>query len=128
MLVRNDKPMQGIPILDPEFGYKIKVRDFVSWIKSIEDDWGKVSSKVTRALYALRKNLRSDKNSLLNMLTEKENQRLYISISDKVGGTIKERVWMSHHQDGIGYLLAVMKVAVEHPRRRRPTANPTGLG
>ena len=57
--------------------------------------------------------MRSDKNSLLNMLTEKENQRLYISISDKVGGTIKERVWMSHHQDGIGYLLAVMKVAVE---------------
>ena len=110
---RDDKPVQGIPILDPEFGYKIKVRDFVSWIKSVEDAWGKVSSTVTRALYALRKNLRSDKNSLLNMLTEKENQRLYISISDKVGGTIKERVWMSHHQDGIGYLLAVMKVAVE---------------
>ena len=71
---RDDKPVQGIPILDPEFGYKIKV----SWIKSVEDAWGKVSSTVTRALYALRKNLRSDKNSLLNMLTEKENQRLYI--------------------------------------------------
>ena len=55
----------------------MKVSDFVSWIKSVEGAWGKASSTATRALYALRKNLRSDKNSLLNMLTEKENQRLY---------------------------------------------------
>ena len=53
---RDDKPVQGIPILDPEFGYKIKIRDFVSWIKSVEGAWGKVSSTVTRALRRSRWN------------------------------------------------------------------------
>ena len=51
------------------------------------------------------------------MLTEKANQRLYISLIDKVGGTLKETVWPSQKHDGVGYLFAVLKVAVEPDQR-----------
>ncbi len=47
------------------------------------------------------------------MLTEKENQRLYITIIDKVGGILKQKVWPSQEHDGIGYLFAVLKEEVE---------------
>ena len=59
------------------------------------------------------------------MLTEKVNQRLYISLVDKVGGTLKETVWPSHKHDGVGYLFAVLKLAVEPDQRdwsKRPAA------
>ena len=43
---QKDKPVPGIPTLEPERGYKLKVRDFVSWLKGIEEAWSKVGSTV----------------------------------------------------------------------------------
>jgi len=58
------------------------------------------------------------------MLTEQENQRLYITIIDKVGGILKQKVWPSQELDGVGYLFAVMKEAVEpEPREWSVRAN-----
>ena len=61
------------------------------------------------------------------MLSEKVNQRLYISLIDKVGGTIKETVWSSNQHDGVGYLFAVMKVAVEPDERVWTQRSPSFL-
>ena len=59
---------------------------------------------------------RPSKNALRNLKSVR-NQRLYISLIDKVGGTIKDTVWSSHTHDGVGYLFAVLKVAVEPDER-----------
>ncbi len=45
------------------------------------------------------------------------NERLFTSLSDKVGGTLKKNVWPSQKLDGVGYLLAVLKVAAEPDQR-----------
>ena len=71
-----------------------------------------MSAQVQQVIAKLRKNLKIDEGDLRKMLSEKVNQRLYISLIDKVGGTIKETVWSSHQHDGVGYLFAVLKVAV----------------
>lgn len=112
-----DKPVPNILVLEPEMGYKITVRAFLEWLKSIEEAWGKVSAQVQQVIAKLRRNLKIDEGDLRKMLSEKVNQRLYISLIDKVGRTIKETVWSSHQHDGVGYLFAVMKVAVEPDER-----------
>ena len=98
-------------------GYKITVSAFLEWLKSIEEAWGKVSAQVQQVIAKLRKNLKIDEGDLRKMLSEKVNQRLYISLIDKVGGTIKETVWSSHQHDGVGYIFAVLKVAVDPDER-----------
>ena len=112
-----DKPVPGILILEPDMGHKITVSAFLVWLKSVEEAWGKVSAKVPQVIAKLRGNLRIDEEDLKKMLTEKVNQRLYISLIDKVGGTLKETVWPSQKHDGVGYLFAVLKVAVEPDER-----------
>ena len=76
-----------------------------------------MSAKVPQVIAKLRGNLRIDEGDLKNLLTEKVNQRLYISLIDKLGGTLKETVWPSQTHDGVGYLFAVLKVAVEPDER-----------
>ena len=76
-----------------------------------------MSATVPQVIAKLRGNLRIDEEDLKKMLTEKVNQRLYISLIDKVGGTLKETVWPSQKHDGVGYLFAVLKVAVEPDER-----------
>jgi len=93
------------------------VSAFLEWLKSIEEAWGKVSAQVQQVIAKLRRNLKIEAGDLRKMLSEKVNQRLYISLIDKVGGTIKETVWSSHQHDGVGYLFAVLNVAVEPDER-----------
>ena len=112
-----DKPVPNILVLEPEMGSKITVSAFLEWLKSIEEAWGKVSAQVQQVIAKLRKNLKIDEGDLRKMLSEKVNQRLYISLIDKVGGTIKETVWSSHQHDGVGYIFAVLKVAVDPDER-----------
>ena len=108
-----DKPVPNILVLEPEMGYKITVSAFLEWLKSIEEAWGKVSAQVQQVIAKLRRNLKIEAGDLRKMLSEKVNQRLYISLIDKVGGTIKGTVWSSHQHDGVGYIFAVLKVAVD---------------
>ena len=94
-------------------GYKLTVNAFLTWLTSVEEAWGKVSASVTQVVAKLRCNLRTDETDLRMMLSEKMNERLFTSLSDKVGGTLKKNVWRSQRLDGVGYLFAVLKVAVE---------------
>ena len=87
-----DKPVPGIMTLEPDMGYKIKVSAFLAWLKSIEEAWGKVSAQGQQLIAKMRRNLRLDESDLRQMLSENLNQRLYISLIDKVGGTIKGTV------------------------------------
>ncbi len=66
---------------------------FLTWLKSVEEAWGKVSASVTQVIAKLRSNLRTDENDLRMLLSEKMNERLFSSLSDKVGGTLKKTVW-----------------------------------
>ena len=75
--------------------------------RSIEEAWGKVSAQVQQVIAKLRMNLKIDEGDLRKMLSEKVNQRLYISLIDEVGGTIKENVWSSHQHDGVGYIYSL---------------------
>jgi len=112
-----DKPVHGILELQPEMGYKLTVHAFLTWLKSVEEAWGKVSASVTQVIAKLRGNLRTDANDLRSMLSAKMNERLFTSLSDKVGGTLKKTVWPSQRLDGVGYLFAVLKVALEPDQR-----------
>ena len=112
-----DKPVSGILELQPEMGSKLTVNAFLTWLKSVEDAWGKVSAGVTQVLAKLRSNLRVDADDLRKMLSDKMNERLFTSLSDKVGGTLKKTVWPSQKLDGIGYLFAVLRVAVAPDQR-----------
>ena len=112
-----DKPVHGIIELQPEMGYKLTVNAFLTWLKSVEEAWGKVSASVTQVIAKLRSNLRIDENDLRMLISEKMNERLFTSLSDKVGGTLKKTVWPSQKLDGIGYLFAVLRVAVEPDQR-----------
>jgi len=61
-----DKPVHGIIELQPEMGYKLTVNAFLTWLKSVEEAWGKVSAGVTQVLAKLRSNLltcRRDRSS-----------------------------------------------------------------
>jgi len=108
-----DKHVHGILELQPEMGYKLTVHAFLTWLKSVEEAWGKVSASVTQVIAKLRGNLRTDANDLRSMLSAKMNERLFTSLSDKVGGTLKKTVWPSQRLDGVGYLFAVLNVALE---------------
>ena len=88
-----DKPVHGIIELQPEMGYKLTVNAFLTWLKSVEEAWGKVSACVTQVIAKLRSNLRVDENDLRQMISDKVNERLFTSLSDKVGGTLKKTVW-----------------------------------
>ena len=112
-----DKPVHGILELQPEMGYKLTVHAFLTWLKSVEEAWGKVSASVTQVIAKLRGNLRTDEHDLRSMLSDKMNERLFTSLSDKVGGTLKKTVWPSQRLDGVGYLFAVLKVALEPDQR-----------
>jgi hypothetical protein len=112
-----DKPVHGIIELQPEMGYKLTVNAFLTWLKSVEEAWGKVSACVTQVIAKLRSNLRVDENDLRKMISDKMNERLFTSLSDKVGGTLKKTVWPSQKLDGIGYLFAVLRVAVAPDQR-----------
>ncbi len=81
-----DKPVHGIIELQPEMGYKLTVIDFLTWLKGVEEAWGKVSASVTQVLAKLRSSIRTDENDLRMLLSEKMNERLFTSLSDKVGG------------------------------------------
>ncbi len=77
----------------------------------------KVSATATQVIAKLRGNLRTDETDLKMMLSEKVNERLFTSLSHKVGGTLKRTVWPSQKLDGVGYLFAVLRVAVEPDQR-----------
>ena len=49
-----DKPVRGIIELQPEMGYKLTVNAFLTWLKSVEEAWGKVSASVTQVIAKLR--------------------------------------------------------------------------
>ena len=83
---------------------KLTVNAFLTWLKSVEEAWGKVSASVTQVIGKLRSNLRTDEKDLRMMLSEKMNERLFTSLSDKVGETLKKNVWPSQKLDGVGYV------------------------
>ena len=67
-----DKPVHGIIELQPEMGYKLTVNAFLTWLKSVEEAWGKVSASVTQVIAKLRSNLRIDENDLRLLIRKNE--------------------------------------------------------
>ncbi len=75
-----DKLLHGIIELQPEMGYKLTVNAFLTWLKSAEEAWGKVSASVSTVslryvIAKLRSNLRTDETDLRIMISEKYQRK-----------------------------------------------------